>query len=33
LPGGVLWSGIYASGPYALGNPAASIGSTSTIVG
>jgi len=31
--GGVLWSGMYAFGAYALGNAASSIGSTITIVG
>jgi membrane protein DedA with SNARE-associated domain len=31
--GGVLWSGIYAFGAYALGSAASSIGSTITIVG
>jgi membrane protein DedA with SNARE-associated domain len=31
--GGVLWSGIYAFGAYALGNAATSIGNTITIVG
>src|SRR5262249_61585495 len=31
--GGVLWSGLYAFGAYALGNAASSIGSTITIVG
>ena len=31
--GGVLWSGIYAFGAYALGNAASSIGSTITIAG
>jgi len=31
--GGVLWSGIYAVGAYALGSAASSIGSTITIVG
>ena len=31
--GGVLWSGIYAFGAYALGNAASSIGSMTTMVG
>jgi membrane protein DedA with SNARE-associated domain len=31
--GGVLWSGIYAFGAYALGSAASSIGSTITIIG
>ena len=31
--GGVLWSGVYAFGAYALGNAASSIGSTIAIVG
>ena len=31
--GGVLWSGMYALGAYALGNAASSIGSTITIAG
>jgi membrane protein DedA with SNARE-associated domain len=31
--GGVLWSGIYAFGAYALGSAASSIGSTVTIIG
>ena len=31
--GGVLWSGMYAFGGYALGNAASGIGSTITIVG
>jgi membrane protein DedA with SNARE-associated domain len=31
--GGVLWSGIYAFGAYALGSAASSVGSTITIVG
>jgi membrane protein DedA with SNARE-associated domain len=31
--GGVLWSGIYAFGAYALGSAASSIGATITIVG
>jgi membrane protein DedA with SNARE-associated domain len=31
--GGVLWSGIYAFGAYALGNAASGIGNTITIVG
>jgi membrane protein DedA with SNARE-associated domain len=31
--GGVLWSGFYAFGAYALGSAASSIGSTVTIIG
>jgi membrane protein DedA with SNARE-associated domain len=31
--GGVLWSGVYAFGAYALGNAVSSIGSTITIAG